>query len=983
MAAPWNLSTAIKPAQAIKPGDTIWLHEGTYTGCFISYLAGAAGNPVYLKQYPGERATLDGNGCVDATLTAFGSWTWYQGFEVTSSSPRRVTTVSGSWPGDLGRGAGVVAHATNSKFINLVVHDNSQGFSFWESAVDSELYGNLVYYNGWEAPDRGHGHGIYAQNRTGVKLMAENILFDQFSHGFHAYGSSNARLDNLRLVGNIVFQNGSLSTGGFTRNYLIGGGSVAMNPTLQSNFSYFTPGQGGENNLGYSAGCSNLSGTDNYLIAGTALRLVNCAGSLTSNSFYQSTSFTAATYPSNTYFTSRPTGVRTFVRRNAYDSGRAHIVVYNWDRAASVSVDVSSVLQPGDNYELRDAQDYFGAPVLSGAYSGGQISVPMILTHKAAAIGNVPVAPRHTGPDFAAFVLLKKDGTSGGSQVVTPATSPNGGSFTGPVTVTLTSATAGSQIYFTTNGSAPTTASTPYTSAFVLSSTATVRAKAIKAGMTDSAESSATFTISQASVAAPSISPNGGSFTAPVTVTLGSATAGAQIYFTTNGSAPTTGSTLYGGAFVLSSTATVRAKAIKSGMTDSAESAATFTIAQAGVVAPSISPNGGSFTGPVTVSLASSTAGAQIYFTTNGSAPTTGSTVYSGAFVLSSTATVRAKAVKSGMTDSAESAATFTIAQAGVAAPSISPNGGSFSAPVTVTLGSGTSGAQIYFTTNGSAPTTASTLYSGAFVLSSSATVRAKAIRAGMADSAESTASFTVTTLPPPTGSGPALSGLKMWLKADAGTTRNGNTVAQWVDQSGSGSSASQANVSRQPLFVASAIGGKPALRFDGADDYMDFTLPVNGLSEMTIVVVNSSSTALDGSIFGSYRSSLYWGDQRSTAIGAVYLTPLSPDLQFRFGGTQAYGKYVRPSALGSGWSVSTAVKQGGNERLYFNNTQVSSVTGKPATITGVPSLGNLGRGFNSVGFIGQIAEVLVYNRALTDVERQELHTYLKSKYGW
>jgi hypothetical protein len=420
-------------------------------------------------------------------------------------------------------------------------------------------------------------------------------------------------------------------------------------------------------------------------------------------------------------------------------------------------------------------------------------------------------------------------------------------------------------------------------------------------------------------------------------------------------------------------------------MSDSAESSATFTVNQAAVAAPAISPNGGSFSGPVTVSLGSATSGAQIYYTTNGSAPSTSSALYTGAFTLSASATVRAKAVKSGMSDSGESSASFTISipMAVVAAPSISPNGGSFSGPVTVSLGSATSGAQIYYTTNGSAPTSGSILYGGPFTLSSSATVRAKAVKSGMVDSAESSASFTInSTTNPPSGGGPSLTGLKMWLKADAGVSKNGNYVARWSDQSGNGVNAGQADASRQPLFVASAVNGMPALQFDGANDFMDFTLPLNGLSEMTIVVVNSSRSELDGSMYGSYRSSLYWGDQRNTGVSAVYLTPLSPEAQFRFGGSTAYGKHVRPAKLGTKWSATTAVKQSGNERLYVNGTQVLSVSGKPATVSGVPSLGNLGRGFNAVGYIGQIAEVLVYNRALSETELQDLNAYLKSKYG-
>jgi hypothetical protein len=251
-----------------------------------------------------------------------------------------------------------------------------------------------------------------------------------------------------------------------------------------------------------------------------------------------------------------------------------------------------------------------------------------------------------------------------------------------------------------------------------------------------------------------------------------------------------------------------------------------------------------------------------------------------------------------------------------------------------------------------------------------------------MTDSAETSAAFTITQTPlPPTGS-PTLSGLKMWLKADAGVNKSGNFVAEWVDQAGNAANARQIDPARQPLFIASAVNGKPAVQFDGSNDFMEFTLPISGLSEMTIIVVNSNKSELDASIYGSYRSSIFWGDQRSTTVSAVYLTPLSPEIQFRFGGTTAYGKYVRPVKMNTRWSATTAVKQSGNERLYVNGTQVLSLSGKPPVLSGVPNLGNLGRGFNAVGFVGQIAEVLVYNRALTDAERLEIDSYLKSKYG-
>src|SRR5262249_6990913 len=80
-----------------------------------------------------------------------------------------------------------------------------------------------------------------------------------------------------------------------------------------------------------------------------------------------------------------------------------------------------------------------------------------------------------------------------------------------------------------------------------------------------------------------------------------------------------------------------------------------------------------------------------------------------------------------------------------VATPIISPNGGSYTGPVPITMQTATSGASIYYTTNGSTPTTSSTLYTGTMPLTSSATVKAKAFTSGSNPSAETSASFTVT----------------------------------------------------------------------------------------------------------------------------------------------------------------------------------------------------------------------------------------------
>ena len=110
---------------------------------------------------------------------------------------------------------------------------------------------------------------------------------------------------------------------------------------------------------------------------------------------------------SSEYTPAAPTGVKVFVRPNQYEKGRAHIVIFNWIRQASVEVDLSQVLRTGEDYEIRDAQNYFGLPIARGIYNGSPVSIPMTLEALAEPIGNVPIKPGHTAPEFGAFVVLK------------------------------------------------------------------------------------------------------------------------------------------------------------------------------------------------------------------------------------------------------------------------------------------------------------------------------------------------------------------------------------------------------------------------------------------------------------------------------------------------------------------------------------------------------------------------------------------------
>jgi hypothetical protein len=131
------------------------------------------------------------------------------------------------------------------------------------------------------------------------------------------------------------------------------------------------------------------------------------------------------------------------------------------------------------------------------------------------------------------------------AQAATPTFSPGAGTYASAQTVTISDSTAGASIYYTTDGSLPTTSSTKYSSAIAVSSTETINAVAVASGYGNSSVASAVYAINLPAAATPAFSPGTGTYTSVQTVTISDTTTGATIYYTTDGSAPTTNSTKY------------------------------------------------------------------------------------------------------------------------------------------------------------------------------------------------------------------------------------------------------------------------------------------------------------------------------------------------------------------------------------------------------------------------------------------------------
>jgi transcription elongation GreA/GreB family factor len=254
-------------------------------------------------------------------------------------------------------------------------------------------------------------------------------------------------------------------------------------------------------------------------------------------------------------------------------------------------------------------------------------------------------------------------------------------------------------------------------------------------------------------VAAVTANPGSGAVTSGTTVALSTTTSGATIRYTTNGSEPTASSTAYATPITITAATTIKAKAFKTGLTDSDTATFTYTIAvQEKVANVTANPGSGAVTSGATVALSTATSGATIRYTTNGSEPTASSTAYATPITITAATTIKAKAFKTGLTDSDTATFTHTMAvQEKVANVTANPGSGAVTGGSTVALSTPTSGATIRYTTNGSEPTASSTAYATPITIAAATTIKAKAFKTGLTDSDTATFNYTVIAITAPT----------------------------------------------------------------------------------------------------------------------------------------------------------------------------------------------------------------------------------------
>ena len=169
-------------------------------------------------------------------------------------------------------------------------------------------------------------------------------------------------------------------------------------------------------------------------------------------------------------------------------------------------------------------------------------------------------------------------------------------------------------------------------------------------------------TLQSLKLVAPTFYPETGAVASGTEITISDLHTDATIYYTTDGTDPTTNNTAYdsGNKPTITAETTFKAIAVKDGCTTSDAATASYIILYPAAT-PTFSPEGGTYTSVQNVTISSDTEDATIYYTLDGSDPTTSSIKYTEAIVVDETVTIKAIAVKEGMANSAVASATYTM----------------------------------------------------------------------------------------------------------------------------------------------------------------------------------------------------------------------------------------------------------------------------------------------------------------------------------
>lgn len=292
----------------------------------------------------------------------------------------------------------------------------------------------------------------------------------------------------------------------------------------------------------------------------------------------------------------------------------------------------------------------------------------------------------------------------------------------------------------------------------------------------------------------------------------------------------------------------------------------------------------------------------------------------------------------------------------------------------TVTM-SQSQGATIYYSQDGSAPNTTDYPWYNGETLSfpASATLNAIAV-APYFNNSSATATYVIA----PNTIGIPRSGLITWLMANEGITLASGNVSVWNDRSGQNNHGTQSNSSNRPGYSSSAINDLQAVTFNGSSQFLSlppgYSTFTSGASIFVVLRPNSVSAGARVIDLGNGATSDNVNIQLPTSTGAsMYVYNGSTPSSVTSSSAITLGKFQLLEAIHNGSTTATILT---NALQGAQSTSMNSITN---TVRSSNFIGQGSGGGNC--FNGDIAEILVYNRAVTTLERSTIEAALISKY--
>lgn len=430
---PWTLTVGLSggfPSNTVQPGDTVFIRAGTYSGTYTISTGGTASKPITYRAYPGERATIDGNGTGGTNgniVSGKANYFRLQNMEIIDSN-----WIANFAPGGFG-GDPTGGPYTGIEVVNCIIHDvGGSAFNCFTDGLNGfTCYGNVVYFPGGTTGVNGQAYCTYVQNlsTSPVALFENNaFLFQWGVYAMHVYTQS-AEIQNITYRKNATLSAGDLKGSGRNWQFFGSASTTLTNFNFDENCVYGdaitgTPSDQGLFDFGVDGSTSpydaleNVAITNNYLGCGTMAMSessqrtnVTMTGNTMWGEAYVGWTYGAGgTFPTNTFNASRPASNWTKIFPNAYESGRAMLVCFNWASAGSQNFDFSSFLSNGDPYVVRDAFNYYGTAITSGTYGGGNVSVTLGASPTISTALKVPATysqPVHPAPNYYVFIVSK------------------------------------------------------------------------------------------------------------------------------------------------------------------------------------------------------------------------------------------------------------------------------------------------------------------------------------------------------------------------------------------------------------------------------------------------------------------------------------------------------------------------------------------------------------------------------------------------